>query len=91
MKLIPYPGKVIVKRINKDSDSSGGVWVPRQDQEETPFARVVHGGDSGWDFLQLLLVRPHCGTDFEWAEDEQEFTILDVENDEVFGEVEEDE
>ena len=90
MRLIPYPGKIIVSRILKDAETTGGTWVPRQDQEETPLATVVHGGTTGWEYPQLLLVRPHCGTDFTWEEDDDvEFTILDTDNDEVFGEVEE--
>jgi len=85
--IIPYPGFIIVHRDHKSAHSQGGVWVPRQDQEETPFAMVAHPGDSAFKFKDLLVVMPHTGTDFWWDEGDMEFTFLSWET-EVLGVVE---
>lgn len=87
MDMIPYPGFIIVNREHKSSHSEGGVWVPRQDQEETNVATVVHPGTSGFKFGDTLIVLPNSGTDFFWEEGDMEFTILNQDT-EVLAEVE---
>jgi len=73
----PMPGRCVVHRINKKARSSG-VWVPRQEQEETDTAYVFH---SGWNneikVGDMVIVPPHCGTDLEL--DGFPLTILDME------------
>ncbi len=86
MDVIPYPGYIIVYRQHMESHSQGGVWVPRQDQEETCVATVVHPGTTNWKMGQHLIVADHCGTDFWWDDGDMEFTILNQDT-EVLAEV----
>jgi len=78
--VMPLPGYILVQHIRKDSHSDGGVWVPRQDQEETSMCVIIHPGwyHSEFSYEDCVLVTPHCGTDFFWSDDE-EYTILPIE------------
>ena len=77
----PMPGYVLIQRIKKSAHSDAGVWVPRQDQEETSGAWIIHPGWCLDDFAQgdCVIVEPHAGTDFFWEDGDVEFTILPIE------------
>jgi co-chaperonin GroES (HSP10) len=77
--IIPYPGYIIVNREHKNESTDAGVFVPRQDQEETNIATVIHPGVSEFKFGDHLIVMPHAGTDFWWDDGDMEMTILDQE------------
>ncbi len=81
LKILPLPGYILVQRIKKNECTKAGVFVPRQDQEETSGAICIHPGWYHDEFTQgdRVLVEPHCGTDFFWAGGDVEFTILPIE------------
>lgn len=85
MDLQPYPNYLIVGRVNKEADSDGGIFVPRQDQEETEYAVVLHAGESDHKVGSYIIVQPHAGTDL--LVDGESVTIMNIKK-EVLAEVE---
>lgn len=79
-EVVPMPGFILGQHVNKDSHSDGGVWVPRQDQEETAIFRIFHPGWCHSEFTpgDCVLIEPNCGTDFFWDGGETHYTILPV-------------
>lgn len=84
MDIKPYPHYIILQRINKPADSAGGVFVPRQDQEETVYAVVIDGGISQHQPGDYVVVQPHAGTDLSF--DGEPITIMEIKK-EVLAEV----
>jgi len=81
------PKYILVTRINRSATSNAGLFVPRRGLEETCGAVVydpgVKGAKHGIVEGDLLVVRPHCGHDFNIGA--ISLTALDIDNDEVFG------
>jgi len=79
MLIRPMPGYILVERITKKDTTKGGVFVRRRREEETSGATVIHPGWYHNEFTQgeLVIVKPHCGTDFLYLN--RNMTFLKIE------------
>jgi len=85
--ITPLPDFILVIRERYSNTSyNSGMWVPRTDLEPTYKAIVVSAGSHPHQPGDTLVVAEHCGTEFVFGLDDDEFWITALKyEEEVYG------
>lgn len=88
--ILPMFPRIIVERISKNETTKSGIYVPRLDLEETPFAFVFEPCENGdYKVGEIIMVHAHCGHDFKWdADGDSPMYLTILEPDDILARIE---